>query len=363
MKMYILKQFVWQQKGFSVLEVLLASTMFVVFASAAMVAVIGGFTANRLGQENSIATQFASEGLEAVRSIRNQGFSNIDGLASAYCSSGTGVQITGGVWALKASGTSDTLASDSRFSRIIKICDSDRTATASSDLGTTGTVYKNIKKVTSTVTWTFATGHSSSVVLTTYLSNWRKAKGGMLVFGDGSTTSNTIKYQVYDGGTDSWGAATNTQVSLGSTTSYALRSVRMYSSSTRNEKIAIARMYNGTTQEIWAMVYNGNAGTWGNAVKLSNWNATTFLDVRNFDGTYLNNGDFMAVYSNNTSTPKFATWNGSSWNNTGVSMTSLGTSTHIPVYVVAKARPGTNEVMAGCTDQASATDTQYFNGG
>lgn len=349
------------QQGFSVLEVLLASTMFVIFSTAAVVAVIGGFTANRLGQENSIATQFASEGLEAVRSIRNQGFSNIDGLASTYCSSGTGVQITGGVWVLKSAGTSDTLASDSRFSRVITICDADRTATASSNLGTTGTVYKNVKKVTSTVTWTFSTGHSSTVALTTYLSNWRSKKGGMLVFGDGGTTANTVKYQVYNANTDTWTAAAAT-ATVGST-GYALRAVRVYASKTRNEKIAISRHYNGSsTQEIWAQVYDGNAGTWGHPTRLSSFAATTFLDVRNFDGAYLRNGDFMAVYSDGTATPKFATWNGSGWT-TGISMTALGTSTHIPVYVVARQRPGTNEVMAGFTDQANATDAQYFNGG
>ena len=139
----------------------------------------------------------------------------------------------------------------------------------------------------------------------------------------------------------------------------------MYASSTRNEKIAVSRHYDSgaKTQAIYAQVYNGVTGTWGNAVKLSQWSATTFLDVRNFSGTYLENGDFLVVYSDNTSTPKFATWNGSSWNNTGVSMQSLGTSTHVPVYIVASARPGTNEVMAGFTDQANTTSVEYFNGG
>ncbi len=357
-------QTLFSQQGFSVLEVLIASIIFVIFSSATVGLVLTGMNANRLGEENAIATQFATEGLEAIRSIRNQGYANIDGLASTYCSSGAGVQVSGGLWTLKASGTSDTLASDTRFSRVITICDAQRSATASSNFVTSnGTVYQNAKRITSTVTWKLKTGQtaSNSVALTTYLSNWRTKKGGMLVFGDGATTANTVKYQIYNAATDTWTAAAAT-ATVGST-GYALRAVRVYASATRNEKIAISRHYNGSsTQEIWAQVYNGNTGTWGNATRLTSFATTTFLDVRNFDGTYLSNGDFMVVYSDNSVTPKFATWNGSSWNNTGVSLTTLG-STHIPVYIVVRARPGTNEVMASFADQANSTISEYFNGG
>lgn len=359
------KTFVFQ-RGFSVLEVLLASIIFVVFSSAAVMVVLQAFNANRLGQENTIATQFATEGLEAVRSIRNQGYTNIDKLATsssgAYCTTGSGVQVSGGVWTIKASGTSDSFPSDTRFSRTITICDSVRTATASSDLDTSGTTYENVKKVTSTVTWKFkaAQSTSSSVSLVTYLSNWRSKKGGMLVYGDGGTTANTIKYRVYDASSDSWGTATNTQVSLGSTGAHALRNVRVYASPTRNEKIAIARMYNSSTtsQQIWGMVYDGNAGTWGHAQQLSSWTASTFLDVRNFGGTYLKDGEFVTVFSDNSTTPKSAVWDGTNWT-TGI---ALPASTDVPNFIIISARPGTNEIMAAFYGQGSDTNTEYYDG-
>jgi prepilin-type N-terminal cleavage/methylation domain-containing protein len=356
------KKYLHWQRGFSVLEVLLASIIFVIFSSAAVMVVLQAFNANRIGQENSIATQFATEGLEAVRSIRNQGFTNIDGLASTYCSSGAGVQLSGGVWTLKAAATSDTLSSDTRFSRVITICDAIRTATASSDLDTSGITYENVKKVTSTVTWKFKSAQSTanSISLVTYLTNWRSKKGGMLVYGDGGTTANTIKYRVYDASTDTWGTPTNTQVSLGSNSSYAVRNIRVYSSATRNEKIAVARLYNSSTtsQQIWGMVYDGDAGTWGHAQQLSSWNATTFLDVRNFGGTYLKDGEFVIVYSNNSTTPQSAVWNGASWT-TGI---ALSASTDIPNFIIASARPSTNEIMAAFYGQGSDTNTEYYDG-
>ncbi|HSW96877.1 MAG TPA: hypothetical protein VLF89_03550 [Candidatus Saccharimonadales bacterium] len=155
---------------------------------------------------------------------------------------------------------------------------------------------------------------------------------------------------------------TVTDVDSGSINKVA-RALRLYSSATRNEKILISRHYNGTAQFIYATVWNGSS--WGTPLQLSTWTAATFLDVQNFDGAYLNDGTFMVVYSDNTIIPKYRIWNGTSWAAQG-SLTTLGTS-QIPIYIVAKARPSTNEVMAAFFTQGGSTTTantitEYWSG-
>ena len=65
------------RKGYLVVEVLLAAALFVTFATGAIVAVVSSWDANRRAQEQTVAMQYLSEGLEAVRSIKNQDFANL----------------------------------------------------------------------------------------------------------------------------------------------------------------------------------------------------------------------------------------------------------------------------------------------
>lgn len=344
------------QSGFSVIEVILAATLFVILASAATISIISGLNTNRLGSEVTVANQYNTEGMEAVRSIKNQSYTT---LAAKGDAGNTGVVLSGGVWTF--SGTGNTLPSDSRFNRVITVTCIQRNASgnivgniACSNINSDG----NTRKVTATTTWNFNSARQNSVVLTEYLTNWRPKKGGLLVYGNGGTTTNAVSYQTYNANTDTWSAAAST-ASVGQSASSALRSVRIFASSTREEKVAISRHYNGTTQAIYAQVYNGSS--WGNAIQLSLWSATTFLDVRNFDGTYLANGDFMVVYSDNTSIPKFAIWNGTSWTINIALVNLANNGSGIPLYIVLRTRPGTNEAMAVFTGQARDTNTEYFN--
>jgi len=181
---------------------------------------------------------------------------------------------------------------------------------------------------------------------------------GMLVYGNGGTSSDAISYKIFNSSNGTWTTASSTADIDGATTNKALRAVRVYSSPTRNEKIVISKHYNGTAQSIYAQVFNGT--TWGNVQLLSSWNATTFLDVQNFDGTYLANGTFMVVFSDNTIIPKMRTWNGSSWSGQ-TSLTTLATA-EIPAFIVTKTRPGTNEVMMASFSQNARTSTEYYNG-
>lgn len=341
------------------IEVILAVALFATFSFGAIAMVTQGLVANRIAQEELVANQFASEGLEAVRSIKNQDYA----LVSAKAGQTSGIAKSGTSWVF--SGTDNTLIhnANDNYTRVISI--SAVTRDGSGNIVPSGTLDSNTLKVTSTVSWDSTNG-AQSVVLSTYLTNWRLAmippiveKNGMLIFGDSPV--DTIKYSLLDTTTDpvnwNWSSPQSAADIDAATTNKAVRAAKLYASTTRNEKILISRHYNGTAQFIYAQVWNGSS--WGNIQLLSNWNTTNFLDVQNFDGSYLSNGDFMVAYSDNTAIPKFRIWNGSAWS-AGANMQSVAA---VPNYISLKCRPATNEVMAAISNQSLGASTQYFNGG
>lgn len=343
------------KNGFSVLEVILAVALFMIFSTGAVMTVVQGYNANRLGTENTVANQFAAEGIEAVKSIKNQDFANLN----AVNNQPRGLMRNGSnVWAFDIDGTSDTLE---KYTRTVKVESVNRNAVPpAGDIVPSGSPDPDTKKITSTVTWNFNSARPETTTLVSYLSDWIKPivtnRGGILVYGDGGTTSDSIKYKILNTSTGTWSAAASAADIDGATNNKALRVVRVYASSTRNEKIAISRHYNGSAQFIYAQVFNGT--TWGNVIQLATWTATTFLDVYNFDGAYLNNGNFMAVYSDNTITPKARIWNNSSW----LDQTSTANMGGIPNNIVLRNRTGTNELLMATFDQTNDTNTSYFDG-
>jgi len=222
------------KRGFSVLEVILASAMFTVFAAAAVVGIISGYNANRLGREVTIAGQFAAEGLEAVRSIRNQGFR---GLVN---SSQTGLTNLSGLWAF--SGTSNTLDSG-RYLRRISVLDGQKNVNGEV-VASGGVVYSNLKKVVSAVSWNFTSTRPESINLTTYLTNWRNPRNALIIYGDGGTSSDAISYRILDGANGFWNTPALANDIDTSSTNRALRVAKLYSSFNRDEKILISRHYN-----------------------------------------------------------------------------------------------------------------------
>ncbi len=152
------------QKGFSVIEVIIATALFMILASGAVMVMLQGLDSNRLGEEQTIATQYASEGIEATRSIKNQNF------ASLVNSPGTGISRVGNVWSF--SGSNNILSS--KYTRVITVSDVSRDGNGNI-VTSGGTVDPLTKKITSTVSWNFTSTRSNSVVLSSYLSDWRKA--------------------------------------------------------------------------------------------------------------------------------------------------------------------------------------------
>ena len=321
-----------KNKGFSLVEALLAVSIFSLSITSLVTAIIYGRESSALAGSRARASYLANEGIEILRDMRDDNFSNLtDG--------SHGLAVSEGKWVF--SGSSDTTEI---FSRQIAI----------------SSVDSNTKQVAVTVSWPQNLQRNGLISLSTYLTNWRapSRKGGMLVYGDGGTSTDEIKYKTIDQADGSWsGASGAADIDSGSNNRF-LKAVRIYSSLSRDEKVMLSRHFDGTRQYIYAQVYDGDS--WGDVTALSDWNANTFLDAQNFSGTYLENGNFLAVYSDNTVTPKMKIWNGNSWSSPS-SLAGLG-SGQIPVYITTKNRSGANEAMAVFFTQGSDTITQYYNG-
>lgn len=149
------------RRGFSVLEIMLAVGIFAIFASGAVIAVLQGIEMNRLGQEETIAVEYATEGIEAVRSIRNRGFALLENTA------GSGVDRVSGVWTF--SGSENMF--EGKYSRAIVVSDVSRDGSGNI-VESGGVPDADTKRVIVTTSWSASSSRQNSVVLTTYLTNW-----------------------------------------------------------------------------------------------------------------------------------------------------------------------------------------------
>lgn len=138
------------QRGFSLVEILLSVSVFALIVTALAGGLIYGQQSTALAGARSRAVMLADEGLEVVRNIRDENFSNLtDG--------SHGLTVSGNQWSF--AGFSDT--TDDIFIRAITI----------------STVDANRKQVTSTVTWLQNAQRNGAITLITYLTNWKDNAG------------------------------------------------------------------------------------------------------------------------------------------------------------------------------------------
>lgn len=324
--------------GFNLVEVLLAVTLFGMIATAIIGAIIYSTQSAVLAGQRGRAALLMEEGLEAMRSIRDRDYT---GLADGTY----GLAIVGGQWVLVAN--PDTT---NGFTRTIVVTTQSETS----------------KQIIVTVNWQQSAQRNGSIGQAEVLTDWRprhKAHGkvgGMLVYGNGGTTSDTISYRVMAPNGTWNGPYTTPDVDPG-TGNRAVRAVRVYASpfKTRDEEVMLSEHYDGTKEYIYGMTYNNYSHLWTNVILLASWTTATFVPLESFSGDYLDNGDFMAVYSDGSATPKFRIWNGSGWG----SQLSLNAGSDAPMSITAIPRPTTNEVMVATLNRDLKTQTQYFNGG
>lgn len=150
--------------GFGIIEIIVAMGIMIIIAATGATTVLHSFSANRLGDEETGATRFAQEGVEAVRSLKNQNWTNL--AVGTY-----GVDNAGGTWIF--SGSSDT---SGKYTRQIVISQVQRDLNG--DIVTSGgSVDSDTLRATSTVTWEFAPTRNNTVSLVTYLTNFEKPIG------------------------------------------------------------------------------------------------------------------------------------------------------------------------------------------
>lgn len=335
-----------RQQGMGIVEIVVAMGIMLIIATTGASILLQGFRSNTLADDETKASFFAQEGIEAVRSIKNRSWPLPTGTFGLANGSGS--------W--QFSGSSNT---DGKFTRQVIISDVQRDGSGNI-VATGGTLDSNTKKVRSRVAWTTPNGRSATIDLPIYHTYWEQPvkRGGLLVYGDNSGLDDVVDYKVLSG-LGVWG---NEQtLDMGVPLDRDLRRVDLYSSPTRNEKIMITKHVEagaGNDTYLYAAVWNGATSTWGNIIQLSSWAAVTTPEVRNYDGDYLANGNFMLVYDNNSNIPQYTQWTGSGWSSAASTLNVGGN----PEWIVVRNRPGTNEVMVGIYDAGNDTNTIRWTG-
>jgi len=143
-----------QKRGQSLIELIIAIGIFATVISSLAFFILESYISGKLAKEITIANFLAQEGLEAVKSIRDNNWSDL--IAGDY-----GLAISGGFWVFQP-GSEDIGGQLRGGTRIIKIENID----------------ENRKKITSRVNWQFSEGRNEEVKLITYLTNWQKISIG-----------------------------------------------------------------------------------------------------------------------------------------------------------------------------------------
>lgn len=157
------------QRGFGIIETIVAVSILAIIAATGASTVLHSFSANRLGDEETEATLFAQEGIEAVRSIARKDWDDLD-TGNAVCGNSIerSVDDSGGSWAFTTS--PQTSGKFTRATTIYNVC-----RDSSWEIDEDGDYFDpDIKRVTSIVSWDFSPTRSNSVTLTAYISNWGK---------------------------------------------------------------------------------------------------------------------------------------------------------------------------------------------
>lgn len=334
------------QAGFGLLETLVATAIFLIVAGGGAVLVLGAFSTNRLGTEQTQAIGYAQEGLEAARSVHKQGWAGMT--PGTY-----GIDPSGGSWAF--SGSSNT---SGKFSRQIIIEQAQRDGSGNI-VNSGGTPDPDTVRVTSSVQWGFTPTRNNTVNLTSYLTHWQKpigGNGGLLVYANRAVGDDAVSYRILnpDG---TWGPEQQVPpVSVQENED--VRYLRLYDAPNSNEKILLRKhAENGAGQDtyLFAQVWDGTS--WINTEFFTAWNGFNTPDARNLDGAYLADGRFLVVFDNNGNTPGYAIWNGTSW--------SSGNTPNVggnPNWIDVKAEPGTNRAMITVLDATADTNTFIYNG-
>ena len=139
-------------RGQSLIELLIALGIFVVIVSAVSFLLINGYLSDIQASQNSQAIFLAEEGMEAVRSIRDNDWEDLE-------PGSHGLTISENHWIFQ--GDSEDISDKlPQGKRVITI----------------GDINEDRKKVISQITWELFPARSQEISLVTYLTNWQKVE-------------------------------------------------------------------------------------------------------------------------------------------------------------------------------------------
>ena len=150
------------QRGQSLIEVLIAIVIFGAIAGGVAVMAAGSLKQIQQGGDQTKAEALAQEGIEAVRSIKDRAWNKNIFSQSA-------VTISGSAWDFLGESTTETIG---KFTRTIDFADVCRDS--SDDLTSCPGSFTDVhsKEVTVVVTWTTTLGKTNSVQRIAFLTNW-----------------------------------------------------------------------------------------------------------------------------------------------------------------------------------------------
>ncbi|MDX9892842.1 MAG: prepilin-type N-terminal cleavage/methylation domain-containing protein [Patescibacteria group bacterium] len=194
-------------KGFSLVEVILAVALFGMFATALLGLLMNSYGSDVQARQKDLATLYAQEGMEAVWSIRRQSWN--------FLNNGTfGLDNSAGYWQFLEE--ADLL--DGRYTRTIIIADACRDGGSNLvDCLTPGaTVDLYAKKVISKVDYASINGIANSVELSAYLTAWQSVDWIQTDWSGGSGQSIWVEQTKYDNDDNNLDIGTSGQISLAS---------------------------------------------------------------------------------------------------------------------------------------------------
>lgn len=157
-------------RGQMVIEIIVAVSIFAIIAATSIMVIVGSLSTARLAEEESQATFIATEGLEAVKSIRDQGWINL--VNGSY-----GIASGSGSWVFSGSSDSDP---SGKYTRVVSVVSVSRDGSGNI-AASGGTVDPETKKITSTVSWDFTPTRQNSVIINLYLTNWQLGKSSSTI--------------------------------------------------------------------------------------------------------------------------------------------------------------------------------------
>ncbi len=146
--------------GTSLIEVLLAVSLFMLIAGGLTTLVLQGLDTTRQAEEYFIAQEYAQQGLEGIRTLQTDTFSALSTQTNG------GVEIASGTWQLTSSPTMFD-----KYTRAISIEPVARDGSGAI-VSSGGTIDPATKKVLSTVTWQYSPGNQKQLSFSTYFTDF-----------------------------------------------------------------------------------------------------------------------------------------------------------------------------------------------